>query len=514
MWQYVLTLVILVACLPFIVIMYKLQVSKKKLKGYQDQGLRTMNFPVAGWFSLYSRDHPENKKGSNIGRLISEIRKDPYAPAIVFNRVGSPGCALQLLNIEYIKEYYTKEDMFSKVPHEKNTEWLMSFYFYDNQKAAKCKLIFSNLFHYSNLVKFTPMMFDMITEETQKMIASKSINSESFTRINLEEYFDPIFDRILSIILFGDKEVAVDKSGKSISRLCMSWLKFIPIIRSHILYVLFPDLTSRFNILDSQKQVLSINKEISEILQKKYKEKQNKKDLGNSAFDHIINHNNNCIKEGNNEDYLDDKAVLGIVNLLQIAGNDTSSSTSVQSLCFAAQHPEHQKVFEDINTRMYDTDGNIDVDSIDSDKPLDLWVKEALRMFNPTNKLTPRVALQDVKLKDLLIKKDDTVQVSLAFTRFNELVFKDSNHFDMKRFEKTMDKDVERYAYNPFSQGKRACMGKHLGELMIKLMLTQFMKHFELRKPDDIEYYTDCMFMTHETNPVVEVRLKSKQVSK
>ena len=61
----------------------------------------------------------------------------------------------------------------------------------------------------------------------------------------------------------------------------------------------------------------------------------------------------------------------------------------------------------------------------------------------------------------------------------------------------------------PFSAGKRACPGWNLGELMVKLAVSQFCRLFEFRRPDGIEYYVDKQFVNTITNPVIEIRLKA-----
>jgi cytochrome P450 len=491
-------------------IAFNLLKTKLRIQFYQKQGLKAYFFPTMGFFNFLSRKHPENAK-HNLGKCVAELSKDPFAPGVIYNRIDGAGCLLHLHNPEYVKEFFSKEDLFQKVALEKNMDWLTSFFYYSNEKSARFKRIFANLFHYPNLVKFTPMMCDTMNQEAQNLIKNRGITAESFTRVNLKEYYGVVFEKVLSIILFGSPTLHYGKSGKTMCQLMMSWIAVVPSLRSHPLYVLMPYLTSKFNLLQCQKDILAINAEISEILVKMYKKREAEGDLGDSAFDQMILHNQRCKKEGNMEDYMDEKVILGTANILQIAGTDTTQNTSTMSLCFIAEHPEHQKIFEQINSRIYDEKGMIKDNALDTDAQLESWSKEALRLFNPATRSMARYALQDVKLKDLTIKKDDLVVVNTFFMRTSEHYFKNATEFDQSRFEKPIDRDLDRYAYMPFYQGKRMCMGKHLGEMMLKLCITQFLRHFEIRKPADVEYYQDHFMLSFETNPIVEVRLRSLQ---
>lgn len=387
----------------------------------------------------------------------------------------------------------------------------MSFFYYTHEKAAKYRMIFANVFHYSNLRKYAPTMCDMLNQETEKLIKEKGINSETFTRISVKEFLCPNFERILNVLLFGDPAFHYGKSGKTIGTLMQEWMDLVPIIRRNPLYVLMPWITSNLSLLEAQRKVYEINREILEVVSKVYKEREAKGNLGTCGLDQMILHNQQCKREGRTEDFMDDEVILGNVNLLQIAGTDTSQSCSIMALCKFAENPELQKEVRDINTRLYDENGCLVSELLDSDPQLDLWIKEVLRLYNPSNRLTLRIATKEVKLKDITVLKGDLVSTLYHYNRHNEKIFSDPEHFDPKRFEKPMDKDNERYGYTPFWTGRRVCMGKNLGEMMVKICVTQFIRSFEMRKPADVEYFIDHFMLSHESNPYVEVKLPSKK---
>ena len=72
-----------------------------------------------------------------------------------------------------------------------------------------------------------------------------------------------------------------------------------------------------------------------------------------------------------------------------------------------------------------------------------------------------------------------------------------------------MSKDVERYAYNPFWQGKRNCIGKNLGQIMILIIVTQFCKMYDFKKPDGIEYIKKQIVLVTEGNPWIDIKIRN-----
>ena len=111
-------------------------------------------------------------------------------------------------------------------------------------------------------------------------------------------------------------------------------------------------------------------------------------------------------------------------------------------------------------------------------------------------------------LKDLHIRKGDIITVTLAGMFSMEKIFPDANTFKIDRFSKENEKNIPRYQYIPFYIGKRVCLGRHLGELMVKLLVSQFCRNYEFKRPEGVEYYILNMLLNGIENPEVEVRLK------
>lgn len=110
---------------------------------------------------------------------------------------------------------------------------------------------------------------------------------------------------------------------------------------------------------------------------------------------------------------------------------------------------------------------------------------------NPTPLLT---TTQDTKLGDFDISKGTEVALIMYITHTSPDYWPNPKHFDPERF---MDKSannpnrIDTGTFLPFSQGKRACIGKLLASLEMKYLLTTMLLKYELKKPKDFKIEAD-----------------------
>ena len=107
---------------------------------------------------------------------------------------------------------------------------------------------------------------------------------------------------------------------------------------------------------------------------------------------------------------------------------------------------------------------------------MQLRIKEALRLYCRVGSLTHRLAIKDNKVGDIIIKKGDHINLLLIGLHFYEETFKDAKDFHINRFDKQNEKLIPKYQYLPFSIKKKVCLGRHLGELKVKLLVTQIIR--------------------------------------
>ncbi|HEY6279335.1 MAG TPA: cytochrome P450 [Streptosporangiaceae bacterium] len=110
-------------------------------------------------------------------------------------------------------------------------------------------------------------------------------------------------------------------------------------------------------------------------------------------------------------------------------------------------------------------------------------IKETLRIYPPMP-VTIRRSRKDGRLGRYRIRKDDIILVgTLAAQRDPRYWGPDPDRFDPEQF--AMDKVVDRprHAFIPFSIGKRQCMAQEVTFMMLRVVLFEIGKHYQLRLP-------------------------------
>jgi cytochrome P450 len=87
------------------------------------------------------------------------------------------------------------------------------------------------------------------------------------------------------------------------------------------------------------------------------------------------------------------------------------------------------------------------------------------------------------------LRKGDTVGLFPVTSLSREDVYPNVTKFDPNRFLKDATADIDgnditypkipRHSFMPFSTGGRNCIGQYLGEMMVKIVVTEFLREFK-----------------------------------
>lgn len=143
------------------------------------------------------------------------------------------------------------------------------------------------------------------------------------------------------------------------------------------------------------------------------------------------------------------------------AGFETSSSATSYTLHQLAFHPEEQrKIQEDIDRVLSKYNNKMCYDSISEMTSLSNGFKEAMRLF-PSLGTLHRVCARPYTIPELGITLDPGVKIIVPVQAIqnDEKYFENPSQFMPDRFN---DTSVERhkYAYLPFGEGPRSCIGE------------------------------------------------------
>ena len=509
MLTFLLLLLTTVAAVPIVLALIRIYKSRINLKFYERQGMKVYFNPIKGVFGLYDAKLPGNDKYSNMEYMKQISKEYKHLPGIVTNQIHNNMSAVFLHDPEYVKEFLLQEEHFDKGSMEKGWPEHDGFWSQNGEKAFKAKAIFSDIFNYDALSSFTPKLCEMIVQSLKEFNQQQNVDSTNFKTINLNELYAIIFERVLNLFIFGRTHMEPTATGKSVYQTVIDNFFLVPKVRRNPIFVLFPDIAAKFRLCKEYHQAYQYNEILKAFMEKWYKKREAEGDFSDCVFDRIILHNRRAKSEGRHEDYLSLQQVVGLINVMQITGTDTSQNTSKMVICKMANREDLKNLIGQINSEIFDDKGITNNEKLNGHETLAHWLKETLRIYHPGARVVPRIAKRDLVLKDLHIRKGDSVSITYSGLMFNEEVFPDANTFKIDRFTKENEKSIPKYQYLPYFVGKRNCLGKHLAELMVKLTVCHFCRMYDYKTPADVEYYIENTMITHMANPFVDVRLKT-----
>ena len=114
----------------------------------------------------------------------------------------------------------------------------------------------------------------------------------------------------------------------------------------------------------------------------------------------------------------------------------------------------------------------------------DAVLQESMRTLPVFSGSFGRIVLEDFSLGQYNFYKGDVVQVPFTPQFFREEYFPNPERFDPDRFVGGLPASVPPMAYIPFGVGRRMCLGRFLGEAIVKLFVIDVLRQFELSLPD------------------------------
>ncbi|XP_061998210.1 cytochrome P450 714C2-like [Rosa rugosa] len=221
------------------------------------------------------------------------------------------------------------------------------------------------------------------------------------------------------------------------------------------------------------REIRSLEKEIhSMILEvaKKRNEATYEKDLLQMILEGAKNYSDadSFFSSGMSEDQF----IVDNCKNIYFAGHETTAITASWCLLLLAAYPEWQaRVRAEVLEICKDGIPNADV--LRGMKTLTMVIQETLRLYSPATFIS-RHALEDIKLKDILIPKGTTIQIPISMVQqLPELWGPDAADFNPNRFEDGIRGACKfPQAYFPFGFGARICVGQNLAMTELKVILS------------------------------------------
>ncbi|KAJ6628967.1 putative cytochrome P450 6a14 [Pseudolycoriella hygida] len=162
------------------------------------------------------------------------------------------------------------------------------------------------------------------------------------------------------------------------------------------------------------------------------------------------------------------------------AGFETSSTTMTYALHELAVNPDIQdKLRNEINDGFDKNGGELTYDSVMAMTYLDQVINETLRKYPPVASLH-RMVTKDYKLPNgSIITQGNFLFIPTYAFHHDPENFPNPNRFDPNRFSDENKAGRHPFAYLPFGEGPRICVGLRFGLIQTKVGLAMLLRHFK-----------------------------------
>ena len=234
-----------------------------------------------------------------------------------------------------------------------------------------------------------------------------------------------------------------------------------------------------------QKQIRLKNQEVSDKLQV---DTNSNKTLPNLAINRLIQ----------NSGMYTDQEIKDHVFIFITGGYETTSFTIANCLLLLAMHPDIQdQVLEEILQEFpTDDDSMIDIESLAKLELLDRVLKETLRLI-PVFPTVARETMSDYEIKPNVVLPKGTVLCinNYVLHRRKDIWGPRAGEFNPDNFLPQNVAKRHPYSYNPFSQGKRNCIGYRYAGISMKIMMMKALKAFKFNtelKYNELSFQADA----------------------
>nr|ALX81394.1 cytochrome P450 [Liposcelis entomophila] len=165
-----------------------------------------------------------------------------------------------------------------------------------------------------------------------------------------------------------------------------------------------------------------------------------------------------------------------------VAGFETSSSTMQFALYEVALKPELQaKLQKEVDAVVKKYNGQLTYEGIQEMTLLDQTVAETLRKY-PIAPVLLRECTKDYTIPEtnIVIEKGTRVIIPTLGIQRDPDIYPEPERFDPDRFSPEEKEKRDRYAYLPFGEGPRICIGNRFGLTQTKVGLALIFKNFNL----------------------------------
>ena len=186
--------------------------------------------------------------------------------------------------------------------------------------------------------------------------------------------------------------------------------------------------------------------------------------------------------------YLSNNEIVATVATIMLAGYETTSNALSYTAYLLALNPTIQdRLVREIN-EYYDVNPDSSLyDAAESIEYVTMVLYESLRMYPPVPRTNRECKHTCAVTDELIIEKGVDVSFPIFLLHRNPEYWPNPDQFDPERFNPNNEQSYPTFAFLPFGEGPRNCIGKRLALLEAKMTLVAILKELHFKRTADTE---------------------------
>ena len=448
-----------------------------KILSYRRQGIKRAEYffwPYKIYRAIQDYTNNDNYRTSRT-MLLETDAKEPF---YVSNSRST--CTLTLTSVEAVKEFYKLETSVTRKRMLLKTVKFLGFFFENGKKVQDSRAVFAEIFHYSNILKLTPKIKSLIKRHVGILKARVEASGAPLKVDFKREVLEPLFEDLTACILLTgtDDKIQTKFEGKSISQLLKGM--FNCMLKSQMSFRNMIPFAEKLGLNKEVSTLRRLQKGFQNIIKDEYQKRYNassEKLQDDSVLDIMIKLNKESEKKTGKSHFTVEE-ISANFEVFQFAASDTSFQASTSCVTLLSL-PENKSYQASLREELQRITGNEEYDNefLSGLQQLDAIFRETMRMANPAAEITIRFVTKEFELCGKKIYKGDRIRHILL--GYQPEFYKDPLRFSPERFASEKRKTIPFVKHLPFSHGKRGCIGKYLGEMMVKMIVAEFVRVFK-----------------------------------
>lgn len=452
---------------------------------YKKQGVKAYWYPFVGMGYLFTRAPGSKDTGDRIRKFITDNKEEDVI-AINCSEV-SP--MLILTGGEALREFYMKEmenTIKFSIAYPSST---FGLFFSNGPIVDEYRCLYANFFNFDNIHRLSKQI-TLIVDQCFQAFKKKHFSQDKPRQlVSLDELTIYILLNIVDQILMGrpPNEKPVEVEAKSFGKEAIEYVDALFDAAFNVPNLLSFGYLNYLRLSPRSRKSDHLLKELEEDCFAKFKEREaGSPSKSLNIMDMLVAHNRDRIQHG--KPPLSPSEVAGNLLLFQLAGSDTSRGVSNNATRIMSQRQDVQDKLREFADRIFGSKALDEVayDDYNGDPLLDTYFDEFMRLGSPFATMAARKVIKDFKLGKVTVKKGTMLNIMGTFTSSSRKFFENGDQFDLSKHSKEALRSTKFGGNLPFSSGRRICIGKELGNIMVRNILLQMMRHFKVSE-DPVE---------------------------